>query len=119
LPIATLEDDWVAGYDATALAACVIDGEVARPIDDHPTRELNRCGLCPYCYRRLGAMPEQRLGALVCRACAARWALLDGAPDALPDPLLRFCRALGREAHRIGIDMQKLVVAIRRARHAG
>jgi hypothetical protein len=95
-----------------------IEGDLPRPIDDRHVRDLNRRGLCAYCYRRLGAMPERRLEALACRACGDLWAALDGAPDHLPDPLIPFCRRLGREAGRLGIDLQKLARAIEGARRA-
>jgi hypothetical protein len=95
-----------------------IEGERPPPIDDRPVPALNAKGLCAYCCGRLGSLPERRLGALACRECADRWAVLDGAPERQPDPLIPFLRRLGREAARLNLDTRKLAQAVRGARCA-
>jgi hypothetical protein len=95
-----------------------IENEAPPEIDEGPVQALNAKGLCAYCYRKLGSLPERRLGALICRACAELWAALDDAPEPIPDPLIPFIRRLGHEAARLGLDTGKLAVAIGRARCA-
>ena len=111
-------------YDRQIIASAMrvwagrrIEGEEPRPIDNRPIREINRKGLCAYCYRPVGALSERRAGAVACRACADFLAVeLDGVPESQREQAMDpFLERLGAEAVRVGIDPRKLSIAVGRA----
>ena len=114
-----------------ARAGRQIPGERPRPIDGAALEASRKAGICAWCFEPLGELRAEFNGGTGHLGCAlhAHHAVLgdhDGpAPPWMPgvrrwrhDPLIPFCRRLGREAGRLGIDMQKLAQAIERARRA-
>jgi hypothetical protein len=82
----------------------------------------DRDGLCDWCLEPLGEAATELNGGIGHPRCAEWvWRVVEG-PDALPwrphqqwpreDPLIPFLERLGREAARLGIDCQKLAVAV-------
>jgi hypothetical protein len=81
--------------------------------------------LCAWCFRELGDVADSFNGGVghpECVACAYQTVVgPDGPPWARPirlyrePPALRFLERLGCEAVKVGIDRQKLALAISRA----
>ena len=124
------EDDWPADYSAAALASRVIPGEQPRPIDHAALEAVREAGICAWCFEPLGARRATFNGGVGHLACAmhahhavagfdgaaAPWC--PGVETYREDQTTPFCRRLGREAGRLGLDLQKLALAIERADRA-
>jgi hypothetical protein len=115
---------------AAELAGRQIPGELPRPVDIDMLRQIREDNLCAWCFEPLGDRRAEfngGVGHLACAMFAHHSVLGDQDGPAAPwipgvdswreDPLLPFCRRLGREAGRLGIDPQKLAQAIGRAHH--
>jgi hypothetical protein len=83
--------------------------------------------ICAWCFEPLGEMRSEFNGGTGHPECARFAYDAVAGDDPMPwpipephrhDPLVPFCRRLGREAARMGIDTQKLAQAIGRARCA-
>jgi hypothetical protein len=85
-------------------------------------------GLCDWCFEGLSERAVEFNGGVGHPACAEHAYNIILGPWAIPwhprrfqrqDPLIPFCERLGREAARLGIDIQKLATAVGRASRDG
>jgi hypothetical protein len=121
--------DLITRADEIAWAGRALPDEKPPPVDTAVLREIRKANCCSWCFAPIDDQSVEFNGGRGHPECAqyVRAAVVGEDGDPTPpwvtskrpaDPLTPFCRRLGREAARLGIDKQKLGLAIGRARCA-